>query len=175
MLCQAEAGTFPLLFYYFDLFFTPRDLAQLWGNGVLVSTQVSSVVAAPIATLILTSLNGVAGQAGWRWVYFVLGGAALVCGIIVGLFLIDPPETTNILTRCVPGLVFSCFLYPLPDGSLWNSRARASQNKTHGEALRLGNENNLNSCKIDFVFDPISDFHAPFRHPAGRRRQSLRA
>ena len=101
---QAEAGTFPLLFLYFDLFFTPRDFAQLWGNGVIVATQVASVVAAPIATLILTTLDGAAGQAGWRWVFFILGTAALGCGVLVGVSLMDPPETTNVFTRSASSL-----------------------------------------------------------------------
>ena len=70
-----------------------------------MATQVSSVIAAPIATLILTTLDGAAGQDGWRWVYFILGGMALTVGVLLGVCLIDPPETTSVFTRYCPCMI----------------------------------------------------------------------
>ena len=99
ILGAAEAGSLPLIFFYLDMYFSPRDLAQLWSSAVLVSVNTASIIAAPVATLILVSLDGALGAAAWRWVYFILGATAIIQSGLVAVFLIDKPADTNALTE----------------------------------------------------------------------------
>ncbi len=98
LLGAAEAGSLPLIFYYLNLYFTPRDLAQLWSSAILVSINVATIVAAPVASLIIFSLEGALGLAAWRWVYFILGGVAILQAGFIGLFLVSKPSETDVLT-----------------------------------------------------------------------------
>ena len=99
ILGAAEAGSLPLIFFYLDMYFSPRDLAQLWSSAVLVSVNVASIIAAPVATVILVTLDGALGAAAWRWVYFILGGTAVLQSGVVVFCLIDKPADTNALTE----------------------------------------------------------------------------
>lgn len=99
LLGAAEAGTFPLLYYYLDQFLSPLDMAQTWSCGVVTSMQIATVIAAPVATLVLSTLEGALGCEGWQWVYLILGGLGVFVGILILLLLLDPPTKTSIFSR----------------------------------------------------------------------------
>ena len=92
----AEAGFFPGVAYYFAAWFPTQYRTRMLA-WFLVAIPLSSVIGGPISGLLL-EMNGVAGIAGWQWVFILEGLPAIVLGIMALYVLADRPETARWLT-----------------------------------------------------------------------------
>lgn len=82
-----EAPFFPGVFYLLSCWYTKKELALRYAvlySGLVLATAVSGLLAAGI----FSGLDGVAGLAGWRWLFIIEGAASLVLGL--GAFFILP-------------------------------------------------------------------------------------
>jgi MFS family permease len=78
-----EAGFAPGILYYLTLWFPASHRGRIT-SLLFVASAFSGIFGAPVAGAILTYLNGVAGLAGWQWL-FLAGG--LPCLLLGGLVL----------------------------------------------------------------------------------------
>ena len=90
LLGAAEAGFFPGIVLYFTFWF-PKQLKALALARFLSATAVAGVVGAPLSNLLLR-LNGVAGIAGWKWLFVGEGVPSILLGLLVFRVLTDVPE-----------------------------------------------------------------------------------
>lgn len=83
----AEAGCFPGIAFYLSQMLPLRERAfALAKLGSM--TQLAIIIGGPLAGLLL-SLDGVAGLAGWQWLFLLEGLPAVALGLIVLRFLPD--------------------------------------------------------------------------------------
>jgi MFS transporter, ACS family, tartrate transporter len=75
LLGAAEAGFFPGVIYYFGQWFDRRNLTRVVGLFYAV-IPVASALAAPISTMLLTSV-------GWRWLFVAEGVPAIILSFVV--------------------------------------------------------------------------------------------
>ncbi|GLC52415.1 hypothetical protein PLESTB_000626600 [Pleodorina starrii] len=79
LLGAVEAGAFPGMWYYLYLFY-PVDQMTVPLSVLEAAVAVANVVSAPLAALLLT-MGGVAGLAGWQWLFLLEGLATVVLGL----------------------------------------------------------------------------------------------
>lgn len=91
LLGAAEAGFFPGTILYLTLWFPPAYRARIVA-GFMFASPISNMVGAPISGLILNSMNGWLGLAGWQWLFVIEGFPALLCAAAVFLLLPDNPR-----------------------------------------------------------------------------------
>jgi MFS transporter, ACS family, tartrate transporter len=96
LLGAAEAGFFPGVLLYLTYWFPARDRARtvaLFATGGVIA----GIVGSPISGVIL-GLNGVAGLAGWQWLFLLEGIPAALMGVIVLILLPNGPRQARWLT-----------------------------------------------------------------------------
>src|SRR4051812_13084420 len=81
----AEAGFFPGIIFYLTLWFPAVYRARIIGY-FMAAIPFSSVVGAPVSGKLL-DLDGLAGLAGWQWLYIVEAAPALVLSVVVFFYL----------------------------------------------------------------------------------------
>jgi ACS family tartrate transporter-like MFS transporter len=89
LLGAAEAGFYPGVLYFLTLWFPSAYRARMLATFI-AAIPVSGIVGAPLSAQLL-SLNGVAGLAGWQWLYLVEAVPAIVLAPIVLRRLQDGP------------------------------------------------------------------------------------
>src|SRR4051812_18090265 len=87
----AEAGFFPGILFYLTLFF-PAAYRGRMVSMYMVAIPVSAVIGAPVSTLILQYMDGLAGYAGWQWVFIAEAIPALVLSGVVLWYMTDQPS-----------------------------------------------------------------------------------
>lgn len=92
----SEAGFFPGVIFYLTYWFPAAEAARAIAL-FMTATSIAGVVGGPVSGLLL-SLDGVAGLAGWQWLFLVEGLPAVVLGITVLFYLTDRPEQAHWLT-----------------------------------------------------------------------------
>jgi len=90
LLGAAEAGFFPGIILYLTYWF-PRQQRARAVTWFMAATTVAGVIGAPLSNLLLR-LNGVAGIAGWKWLFVGEGIPSIVLGLSVFWVLTDKPE-----------------------------------------------------------------------------------
>jgi MFS family permease len=91
LLGVAEAGFFPGIILYLTYWFPRAQRAKVVALFFL-AVPLSSVVGAPISTLLIQNGDGVLGFAdGWRFMFFVEGIPAVLVGLLVLALLPDRP------------------------------------------------------------------------------------
>jgi MFS transporter, ACS family, tartrate transporter len=93
----AEAGFFPGITFYLASWFPAEYRARMLA-WFLVAIPASSMVGGPISGLLL-QMNGMAGLAGWKWLFLLEGVPAAFLGIAVLWMLADRPEEAGWLTE----------------------------------------------------------------------------
>ncbi|MEJ1976369.1 MAG: MFS transporter [Acetobacteraceae bacterium] len=93
----AEAGFFPGMLFYCTLWFPRAYRARIYGL-TQIAVPISSVIGAPLSSLILTTLDGAVGLKGWQWLFIIEGAPALIMGIVVWLALPSRPEEARFLS-----------------------------------------------------------------------------
>ncbi|KAL4746823.1 hypothetical protein BDW72DRAFT_210153 [Aspergillus terricola var. indicus] len=88
-----EAGFFPGSVYLCSLWYMPRDLgtrvASFFSASAL-SGAFSGLLAAAIS-----KMDGVAGYAGWRWIFILEGLITVVLGLLCFFCLVDSPQLSS--------------------------------------------------------------------------------
>jgi MFS transporter, ACS family, tartrate transporter len=85
----AEAGFFPGIILYLTYWFPTAYRARIVG-WFMVAIPISSVVGAPLSQWVLT-FDGVAGLAGWQWLFLIEAAPSLVIAVVTLLYLTDKP------------------------------------------------------------------------------------
>src|SRR5580658_11140623 len=92
----AEAGFFPGVVYYLMQWFPAEERGRAISR-FYVSLPLSGVVMGSVAGSLL-DLNGVAGLAGWQWLFLVEGAPALILAVVIFVALPDKPADAPWLT-----------------------------------------------------------------------------
>ena len=96
LLGAAEAGAYPGIIYYLTLWFPQRN--RVWAIGVItLGSPVGNVVGSVIGGFLLDQ-NGLLGFHGWQWIFIATGGASMLVGIALLIWLPDEPATARFLS-----------------------------------------------------------------------------
>lgn len=77
-----EAGFGPAILFYLACWFPKKYLARV--NGLwFLAVPLAGAIGAPAAGLILQGMHGVAGLAGWHWLFLLSGLPCIVLGVLV--------------------------------------------------------------------------------------------
>ena len=96
LLGAAEAGFFPGVAFYLGTWF-PAQYRTRMIAWFMVAIPVSSVIGGPISGWLL-NMNGVAGVAGWQWMFLIEGLPVVLIGLSLLWLLADRPEDVPWLT-----------------------------------------------------------------------------
>ncbi|MBN3801677.1 MFS transporter [Paraburkholderia sp. Ac-20336] len=80
LLGAAEAGFLPGILVYLTEWFPRADRARMIGL-FQIAMPLSGVLGAPVSSLILAHMHGVAGLAGWKWLFLTQGLPSVLLGI----------------------------------------------------------------------------------------------
>ncbi len=97
LLGVAEAGFFPGVIYYLGLWYPAEERATAVSK-FMTATAIAGVIGGPLAA-VLFKLEGVAGLAGWQWIFVAEGLPSVLLGVIVLFFLTERPDTARWLTH----------------------------------------------------------------------------
>lgn len=128
LLGAAEAGFFPGIIYYLARWF-PGDMRARMVAGFMAAVPLSGIVGSPLSGLVL-GMNGIAGLAGWKWLFLIEGLPAVVMAFAVLAVLPDGPDDARWLDDGERALVHARLarepapehedLWPaLKDGRVW--------------------------------------------------------
>lgn len=91
LLGAAEAGFLPGVVYYISLWYPALNRAKPY--AIFLSCSVLGyVVVGPLSTWLMTIGGGIAGLAGWRWLFILEGAPAAIMGVVTVFYLTDYPE-----------------------------------------------------------------------------------
>ncbi|MFM0284493.1 MFS transporter [Paraburkholderia sediminicola] len=96
LLGLAEAGFLPGVFLYLT-YWIPESARAKATSMFLLATPVTFVLAGPISGHML-SMTGIAGLAGWQWLYILQGLPAVLLGILGFFLLTDKPANARWLS-----------------------------------------------------------------------------
>ncbi|ASL47895.1 Putative metabolite transport protein NicT [Burkholderia sp. AD24] len=94
----AEAGFFPGIVLYLSYWF-PEHMRGRASSLFVMAVPVSGVIGAPLATWIMTDLDGVFGLRGWQNVFVFEGIPAIVLGVVAYFFLTNRPRDAHWLLQ----------------------------------------------------------------------------
>jgi sugar phosphate permease len=97
LLGAAEAGFFPGIAFYLATWF-PAEYRTRITAWFMVAIPISAVIGGPLSGLLL-SMDGIAGLAGWQWLFIIEGLPAAVVGLSLLWLMSDSPENTAWLTE----------------------------------------------------------------------------
>jgi MFS transporter, ACS family, tartrate transporter len=97
LLGVAEAGFFPGMILYLTYWF-PVEARGRAVARFMTATAIAGVIGGPISGLLLT-MNGIAGLAGWQWLFLIEGIPAIVLGFVTLAYLPDGPKHASWLTN----------------------------------------------------------------------------
>ena len=97
LLGLSEAGFFPGMILYLTYWFPARHRAKTVAL-FMTATAVSGSIGGPLSGMLLT-MHGIAGLAGWQWLFIVEGLPAILLGVIVLFYLTDSPEKAKWLSE----------------------------------------------------------------------------
>jgi MFS family permease len=96
LLGAAEAGFFPGVAFYLGTWF-PSQYRTRMIAWFMVAIPVSSVIGGPISGWLL-GMDGIAGIAGWQWLFIIEGLPVVLIGISLLWLLADKPEDVSWLS-----------------------------------------------------------------------------
>jgi sugar phosphate permease len=97
LLGAAEAGFFPGIAFYLATWF-PAEYRTRITAWFMVAIPISAVIGGPLSGLLL-SMDGIAGLAGWQWLFIIEGLPAAFVGLSLLWLMSDNPENTAWLTE----------------------------------------------------------------------------
>lgn len=128
LLGVAEAGFFPGMIFYLTHWIPTRERARVLAL-FLTSTALAGVVGAPISAALLR-MHGMAGLAGWQWLFLVEGLPAIALGVTTFFCLPDRPSDARWLGAAERAWLDATLvaerqtLERLPQRSLWQALMR---------------------------------------------------
>ena len=93
----AEAGFFPGIVLYLTQWFPSERRARIIAL-FMTAVAISGVVGGPLSGVIMTTMAGVRGWAGWQWLFLLEGIPSVVMGAVVYLYLDDSIDAATWLT-----------------------------------------------------------------------------
>ncbi len=87
----AEAGFYPGILLYLTYWF-PLKLRSQVCSLFFVGVPIAGVVGGPISGFIMKTMGGMAGLAGWQWLFLLEGAPAILGGIVTYLYLSNGPH-----------------------------------------------------------------------------------
>ena len=93
LLGVSEAGFFPGMILYLTYWFPTQERARAVAK-FMTATSLAGVVGGPLSSFLL-KLDGVAGLAGWQWLFLSEGVPTILLGISVLFVLKDKPEKAD--------------------------------------------------------------------------------
>lgn len=90
LLGAAEAGFFPGIILYLSYWFPARHRAGVTAL-FMAAAPLSTAIGSPISAALL-QMHGLAGLAGWQWMFILEAIPALVLGVVVFFYMTDKPE-----------------------------------------------------------------------------------
>ena len=93
----AESGLYPGVMLYITYWYPPKNRAgaiALFGLAIVIG----GLLGGPLAGFILDNFDGLAGLAGWRWLFIIEGAPSIFLALIVLWRLDDQPQQANWLT-----------------------------------------------------------------------------
>lgn len=93
----AEAGFFPGIIFYLTLWFPAVYRARIIGY-FMAAIPLSSVIGAPISGMLL-DMHGLAGMAGWQWMFIIEAAPAIVLSVVTFFYLTDRPKDATWLSE----------------------------------------------------------------------------
>ena len=102
LLGVAEAGFFPGIILYISYWFPARERARAV-SFFMMGAPLAGVIGMPVSGAILQYMNGVAGLAGWQWLFLVEGIPAVILGVVTWYYLTDRPEDAGWLSKAERG------------------------------------------------------------------------
>jgi D-galactonate transporter len=97
LLGLAEAGFFPGIIYYLTRWY-PADRRGRATSLFLTAIALAGVIGGPLSGWILRDTNGLAGLAGWQWMFLVEGLPSVIAGFFLLRYLDDKVEDATWLT-----------------------------------------------------------------------------
>ncbi|OAP58669.1 hypothetical protein AYL99_07759 [Fonsecaea erecta] len=94
---MTESGLFPGVAYYLTMWYTRHEVQFRMGlffAGASLAGGFSGLLAYAIL-----KMDGVAGQAGWRWIFILEGILTVIVAVAAFWFIHDFPETAKFLTQ----------------------------------------------------------------------------
>ncbi|CAH2601533.1 putative tartrate transporter [Rhodovastum atsumiense] len=89
LLGAAEAGFFPGIIFYLTLWFPSLYRARIIGM-FMAAIPISSAIGSPVSGMIL-GLHGLAGLAGWQWLFLIEAAPAVILAVVTYFYLTDRP------------------------------------------------------------------------------------
>ena len=96
LLGVAEAGFYPGVIYYFSSWFPPCHRSRAVSR-FFIAVPLASMVMGAVSGWLL-DLEGLAGLAGWQWLFLAQGLPTVLVGLMVLVWLPDRPATARWLT-----------------------------------------------------------------------------
>ena len=93
LLGVAEAGFFPGVIFYLTQWVPAGERARTIA-AFMTATLSAGIIGGPVSGALL-SLDGVAGLAGWQWLFLLEGVPAVVLGVVVLKVLTERPEEAD--------------------------------------------------------------------------------
>ena len=93
----AEAGFFPGIILYLTYWFPSARRARTVAM-FMTAIVVANVVGAPLSGAIMQYADGMAGWAGWRWLFIIEAAPSVIAGIVVLWLLPDGPKSARWLS-----------------------------------------------------------------------------
>lgn len=87
----AEAGFFPGIVLYLTYWFPARERVRVMAF-FMTANSLAGVLGYPLSGAIMDNLNGVAGLAGWQWIFLLEGIPSVIVGFTVLRLLPDGPS-----------------------------------------------------------------------------------
>jgi ACS family tartrate transporter-like MFS transporter len=123
LLGVAEAGFFPGIVLYLTYWFPAAERARAVAL-FMTATAMAGVIGGPLSGALL-EMDGIAGLAGWQWLFLLEGLPAVALGFVVLAYLTDRPEHAEWLA---------------PEDRSWlvarMAAERAAVERDHGSSLR---------------------------------------
>ncbi len=94
LLGAAEAGFAPGVILYLTYWIPAAQRARILAS-FLIAVPLGSAIGSPISGLILSSMDGVAGLSGWRWLYFMEALPSIALGVTCFFYLTDRPAEAS--------------------------------------------------------------------------------
>jgi sugar phosphate permease len=92
-----EAGFAPGIIFYLARWY-PSTLRARTMAIVLCASPVAGLIGGPLSGWAMTALAGVAGLAGWQWLFLIEGAPSIVLGVVVWFCLADYPKEARWLS-----------------------------------------------------------------------------
>ena len=96
LLGAVEAGFFPGVIYYLSQWFPAAQRATAIAR-FMTATAIAGVIGGPLSGVLL-GLDGVAGLAGWQWIFVAEGLPSVALGVVVLFYLTDSPREAEWLS-----------------------------------------------------------------------------